>query len=97
MYEVQVSRKLLIASIATFIFVLLELAAGLFANSLSLIGDAFHNFTDTLALLLALFAVRLERAHAKRVSEVPAKLETLDCPRVRASSRRPVGDLHGEQ
>jgi len=56
-----VSRKLLIASIATFIFVLAELSIGMFANSLSLIGDALHNFTDTLALLLALFAVRLER------------------------------------
>ncbi len=67
MHDVQVSRKLLIASVATFIFVLLELAAGLFANSLSLIGDAFHNFTDTLALLLALFAVRLERRPATAV------------------------------
>lgn len=64
MQDVQVSRKLLIASIATFVFVLVELAAGLLSNSLSLIGDAFHNFTDTLALLLALFAVRLERRPA---------------------------------
>ncbi|HYS53381.1 MAG TPA: cation diffusion facilitator family transporter [Thermoanaerobaculia bacterium] len=56
-----VSRKLVIASVATFIFVLAELSIGIFANSLSLIGDALHNFTDTLALLLALFAVRLER------------------------------------
>jgi cobalt-zinc-cadmium efflux system protein len=62
-----VSRKLLIASVATFVFVLVELAAGLFANSLALIGDSFHNFTDTLALLLALFAVRLERRPANTV------------------------------
>ncbi len=62
-----VSRKLLIASIATFVFVLVELTAGIFANSLSLIGDALHNFTDTLALLLALFAVRLERRPATTV------------------------------
>lgn len=62
-----VSRKLFIASIATFIFVLLELTVGIFANSLSLIGDSFHNFTDTLALLLALFAVRLERRPATAV------------------------------
>ena len=67
MHQIQVSRKLLIASIATFVFVLLELAAGFFANSLALIGDAFHNFTDTLALLLALFAVRLERRPATAV------------------------------
>ena len=59
-----VSRKLLIASIATFVFVLLELGAGIFASSLALIGDAMHNFTDTLALLLALFALRLERRPA---------------------------------
>lgn len=61
---VLVSRKLLIASMATFLFVLFELAIGVLANSLALIGDAFHNFTDTLALLLALFAVRLERRPA---------------------------------
>lgn len=59
--EQTVSRKLLVSSIATFLFVLFELSIGIFANSLALIGDALHNFTDTLALLLALFAVRLER------------------------------------
>jgi cobalt-zinc-cadmium efflux system protein len=67
MHHAAVSRKLLIASVATFVFVLVELAAGLFANSLALIGDSFHNFTDTLALLLALFAVRLERRPANTV------------------------------
>jgi cobalt-zinc-cadmium efflux system protein len=56
-----VSRKLIVASAATFLFVVAELWIGLFANSLSLVSDAMHNFTDTLALLLALFAVRLER------------------------------------
>lgn len=60
----KVSRKLLIATIATLVFVVVELVSGWRANSLSLIGDAFHNFTDTLALLLALFAVRLERKPA---------------------------------
>ena len=67
MHHAHVSRKLVIASAATFLFVLIELAAGLFANSLALIGDSFHNFTDTLALLLALFAVRLERRPANAV------------------------------
>ena len=59
-----VSRKLLIASIATAIFVVVEIVAGIRANSLALIGDALHNVTDTLALLLAMFAVRLERRPA---------------------------------
>ena len=67
MQHAHVSRKLIVASIATFVFVLLELAAGFLANSLALIGDAFHNFTDTLALLLALFAVRVERRPANTV------------------------------
>ncbi len=62
-----VSRKLIVSSSATFAFVLVELSVGILANSLALIGDALHNFTDTLALLLALFAVRLERRPANAV------------------------------
>jgi cobalt-zinc-cadmium efflux system protein len=56
-----VTRKLVIASIATMLFVVLELGAGVWASSLALIGDALHNFTDVLALVIALIAVRLER------------------------------------
>src|SRR5947199_2984710 len=57
----ETSRKLLIASIATAAFVVVEIVVGVRANSLALVGDALHNVTDTLALLLALFAVRVER------------------------------------
>lgn len=60
----EISRKLLVASVATGVFVVVELAVGIRANSLGLIGDALHNITDTLALLLALFAVRVERRPA---------------------------------
>src|SRR5712691_4961155 len=59
-----VSRKLIIASIATAVFVAVEIGVGIRAHSLALIGDALHNVTDTLALLLALFAVRVERRPA---------------------------------
>jgi cobalt-zinc-cadmium efflux system protein len=59
-----VSRKLIIASTATAVFVAVEVTVGIRANSLALIGDALHNVTDTLALLLALFAVRVERRPA---------------------------------
>jgi cobalt-zinc-cadmium efflux system protein len=45
----------------TALFVLIELGIGFYANSLSLIGDALHNFTDSVALLLAFLALRLER------------------------------------
>jgi cobalt-zinc-cadmium efflux system protein len=57
----EVSRKLIVAAAATATFVVIELAIGWLSGSLALIGDAFHNFTDALALLLALFAVRVER------------------------------------
>ncbi|HVR42684.1 MAG TPA: cation diffusion facilitator family transporter [Thermoanaerobaculia bacterium] len=55
------SRKLLVSAIVTLAFFALELSAGLIANALSLISDAFHNITDAVALLLAWIAVRLER------------------------------------
>jgi len=54
-----VSRKLVIAAAVTGSFVVVELVAGLFAGSLALIGDALHNFTDALSLIIALVAVRL--------------------------------------
>jgi len=62
-----VSRKLILAAAATFVFVLVEVAIGFYANSLALIGDSLHNLTDTVALLLALVAVRLERRPATTV------------------------------
>lgn len=63
-HATDLSRKLLIATVATALFVVVELIAGFAANSLALIGDALHNFTDTLALLLALVAVRIGRRPA---------------------------------
>jgi cobalt-zinc-cadmium efflux system protein len=56
-----VSRKLIIATVANGAFVAVELASGVVANSLALIGDALHNLTDSLALLVALGAVLLAR------------------------------------
>lgn len=59
-----IGRKLLIATIATVLFVGVELGVGVYANSLALVSDAAHNFTDAIALVLALVAVRLERRPA---------------------------------
>ncbi len=53
--------KLIVSTAVTVGFVGIELGAGLLANSLALIGDAFHNLTDALALLLALGALALQR------------------------------------
>ena len=46
--------------IATVLFVVLEVYAGIRAHSLALISDAGHNATDALALLLASFAFYLQ-------------------------------------
>lgn len=56
-----ISRKLMISAAATVAFVVVQIVAGFASNSLALLGDALHNFTDSLALFLALAAVRLER------------------------------------
>lgn len=45
-------------------YVLLELSAGIYYHSLSLISDAGHNLSDVAALALALLAFRLSRAKA---------------------------------
>jgi cobalt-zinc-cadmium efflux system protein len=57
-------RVLVWSLIATSAFVVFELAAGIRAHSLALISDAGHNATDALALLLAWFAVYLQRKPA---------------------------------
>lgn len=56
-----ISRKLTFATAANVIVVAAEIAVGIWSGSLSLIGDALHNLTDAVALLIALVAVRLER------------------------------------
>jgi len=59
-----VGQKLLWATVATLLFVGAEAGVGIAANSLALIGDALHNFTDALALVVALAAVRLVKRPA---------------------------------
>lgn len=56
-----VTRKLTIATGANLLVVVAELAIGYWSGSLALVGDALHNLTDSLALIIALVAVRLER------------------------------------
>uniref|UniRef100_Q01NK8 Cation diffusion facilitator family transporter n=1 Tax=Solibacter usitatus (strain Ellin6076) TaxID=234267 RepID=Q01NK8_SOLUE len=46
--------------LATTVFVLIEVVAGLQAHSLALISDAAHNFTDALAIGLAWVGLRLQ-------------------------------------
>lgn len=62
--QVKMSRRLEIALVVTALFVLGEAAAGIYSNSLALLSDAAHNFTDALALGLSLYALRLSQRPA---------------------------------
>ena len=55
----QAGRRLALSLIITLVFVFVEVAAGIFSNSLALLTDAAHNFTDVLALALSWWALRL--------------------------------------
>lgn len=51
-------RTLLVVLILTFVYMLAEAVGGYLANSLALLSDAGHMFTDVAALALSLLAVR---------------------------------------
>src|SRR5216684_3902474 len=53
--------------VATILFVVLEVAAGLQARSLALLSDAGHNLTDALAILFTWFAFYLQSKPANDV------------------------------
>ncbi|HEY6392932.1 MAG TPA: cation diffusion facilitator family transporter [Bryobacteraceae bacterium] len=53
--------------LATLLFVVLELIAGIRSGSLSLISDAGHNFTDALSLVLAAIGFHLQSKPANSV------------------------------
>ncbi len=53
--------------VATLVFVVIEVIAGVRAGSLALLSDAGHNFTDALALILAAFASSLQSKPADDV------------------------------
>jgi len=62
----QVNRRLALSLGITLAFVVVEILAGILANSLALLTDAAHNFTDVLALALTWWAlwVTTKPAHA---------------------------------
>jgi len=57
-------KRLTISLAITAVFVLVEAAAGVLANSLALLTDAAHNLTDVLALALTWYALRVQRRPA---------------------------------
>ena len=62
------SRRLALSLSLTAAFVVVEVAGGLYANSLALLTDAAHNVTDVLALALTWWAVRIttKPAHSRK-------------------------------
>jgi cobalt-zinc-cadmium efflux system protein len=59
-------RRLLIALAITSLMALVELVGGLLSNSLALLGDAGHMFTDSLALGLSVVALSLAKRPASQ-------------------------------
>lgn len=55
----QATRRLALSLFLTLGFVVIEVIAGLWSNSLALLTDAAHNVTDVIALGLSWFAMRL--------------------------------------
>lgn len=57
-------KRLTIAIAITLLMTVVELVGGILSNSLALISDAAHMFTDTLALGLSIFALNLAKRPA---------------------------------
>src|SRR5687767_8127860 len=55
----QTTKRIALSLGLTVIFVFVEIVAGLWGNSLALLTDAAHNFTDVIALGLSWYAIRL--------------------------------------
>jgi cobalt-zinc-cadmium efflux system protein len=53
------TKRLALSLSLTAIFVVVEVVAGIFSNSLALLTDAAHNFTDVIALGLSWYALRI--------------------------------------
>lgn len=64
--EGQNERTLWFALGLTTLFLIAELAGGILTNSLALISDAAHMFTDTAALAISLAAIRIGKRPADR-------------------------------
>lgn len=55
----QTTKRLALSLSLTAAFVIVEIIAGIFGNSLALLTDAAHNFTDVVALGLSWYALRI--------------------------------------
>lgn len=63
-HEVEGGRNLFITLVLNFGISLVEIFGGILANSLSLISDALHNFSDGLAMLISYIALKISKRDA---------------------------------
>ncbi|KAF0248193.1 MAG: cation efflux system protein CDF family, partial [bacterium] len=56
-----VNLKLKISTAITILFVVAQVITGFYTNSIALISDGVHNFTDALALIIALLSIWLQK------------------------------------
>ena len=57
--NLKITARLALSLVITLVFVIVEVTAGVFSNSLALLSDAAHNITDVIALALTWWALRL--------------------------------------
>ncbi len=60
-HEIKEGKNLFITVILNFLISFVEIIGGIFSNSLSLITDAVHNFSDGFAMLIAYVALRVSK------------------------------------
>lgn len=63
-WENHETKNMLIFLSINFLFMFIELAYGVYSNSLGLISDAFHMLSDCMSLLVALFAAYVALKHS---------------------------------
>jgi len=56
-----IQKNLILSILLNSIIVAGEITGGILSNSLALVSDALHNFSDLLTLLVSLVAVRMSR------------------------------------
>lgn len=61
-----INRAFLIGIVLNLTFVVVEIVMGILTNSMALLSDAGHNFSDVISLLLALMAFKLSKVKATK-------------------------------
>jgi len=71
-------RKIISMAILTGLYFLAEFIVGIISNSISLIADSFHMFSDVLSLIVAFAAINLSRRiHSKTFTYGWKRAETI--------------------